>query len=88
MNNKNQSSKDLITLELLAQRKAEKLEEVRKAKERIHHTARQLFAPVEPKNGMDSFMQNINSGMAIYDGVMTGIKIMRRVRSFFMKKKK
>ena len=33
-------------------------------------------------------MQHVNTGIAVYDGVMTGIKIMRKVRSYFTKKKK
>lgn len=86
--NTNNPQDTIITLEVIAQRKAEKLEEVRKVKEQMNRTARELFAPIAPSNGMDAFMQNVNSGIAIYDGVMTGIKIMKRISSYFQKKKR
>ena len=58
----------IITLEVIAQRKAEKLEEVQQAKKEM--------------------VQHINTGIAVYDGVRTGIKIMQRIRGYFLKKKK
>ena len=70
----------IITLEVIAQRKAEKLEEVQ--------TIHELFAPVEQKGGVEGIMQHINTGIAVYDGVRTGIKIMQRIRGYFLKKKK
>lgn len=37
---------------------------------------------------MDNMMQHINAGIAAYDGLMTGLKILRRVRGFFSRNKK
>ena len=71
-----------------ARRKAEKREEVLKAKTQITETLRELFVPEENKGGIEGIMQHVNTGIAVYDGVMTGIKIMRKVRSYFTKKKK
>lgn len=33
-------------------------------------------------------MQHVNMGIAAYDGVMTGIKVLRRIRTFFGSKKR
>ena len=43
---------------------------------------------VRVDNRIDSLMQQINMGIAAYDGLMTGIKILRRVRGFFGGKNK
>lgn len=86
--NYNTPKNTIITLEDIARRKNEKREEVRKAKEQMTETLHELFVPEENKGGVEGIMQHINTGIAVYDGVMTGIKIMRRVRSFFVKRKK
>lgn len=78
----------LITLEMIAQRKAEKSEEARQAKKKMVQTLHELFAPVEQKGGMEGIMQHVNTGIAVYDGIRTGIKIMQRIRGYFQKKKK
>ena len=77
----------LITLEMITRQKAEKLEEVRKAKKEMVQTIHELFAPVEQKGGVEGIMQQVSTGIAVYDGVRTGIKIIKRVRGFFRKKK-
>lgn len=76
-----------ITLESLTRMKTEKLEEVRASKKRINEQARELFTPLQPQKGTNALMQNISSGIAIFDGVMTGIRIMRKIQRFFSKKK-
>lgn len=77
----------VITLEVIAQQKAEKLKEVQKTKENISGLVHELFAPTESQSGMMGLMHHVNTGIAVYDGVRTGIKIMQRIRSFFRKKK-
>ena len=44
----------IITLEVIAQRKAEKLEEVQQAKKEMVQTIHELFAPVEHKGGVEA----------------------------------
>lgn len=72
-----------ISLDTIRQMKAEKLKEVRTSKERMTQQARSLLAPLKPQSGGNALMQNISSGIAIFDGLMTGIRIMRRIRRFF-----
>ncbi|GAE22131.1 hypothetical protein JCM10003_1690 [Bacteroides pyogenes JCM 10003] len=47
-------------------------------------TAKELFAPLAPAaTKADAIARAFNTGSAIIDGVITGIKIMRNVRRFF-----
>lgn len=76
------------SVESIAQRRAEKKEEILCSKARIQNLTQELFAPQKSKNQMDNMMQHINAGIAAYDGLMTGLKILRRVRGFFSRNKK
>lgn len=76
------------TLEFISKQKAEKKAEILDSQKRMQDLTQQLFAPTQSKNKMDSIMQHINMGMATYDGIMTGLKILRRVQAFFRSKKK
>ena len=76
------------SVESIAQRRAEKKEEILRYKARIQNLTQELFAPQKSKNQMDNMMQHINAGIAAYDGLMTGLKILRRVRGFFSRNKK
>lgn len=72
----------------IRKRRLAKREELKLSKDRMQDLTRQLFAPQQGKNKIDSLMQQVNMGIAAYDGLMTGIKILRRVRGFFAGKKK
>ena len=76
------------SVESIAQRRAEKKEEILRSKARSQNLTQELFAPQKSKNQMDNMMQHINAGIAAYDGLMTGLKILRRVRGFFSRNKK
>lgn len=79
-----QQTSPKITLETIAQRKAELLEEINAQKETIAMTARSIFAPLAPAASKgNALMRSFNTGMAIFDGVMLGIKMMRKIRSLF-----
>ena len=77
-----------ITLEMIIQHRTEKLAEIRQAKERLADTLSALFSPIESKGGVDGIMRHVNTGIAVYDGVRTGIKIMQRLRRFFHRKRR
>ena len=76
------------TIEGIRERRLAKQEELKQSKDRMQNLSQQLFAPQQGKNKIDSLMQQVNMGIAAYDGLMTGIKILRRVRGFFGDKKK
>ena len=85
MNNPQENSKTVITLEMICQQKAEKLAEIRASKQRIVNNAREIFHPNETIKGANALVNNFSSGMIIFNGVMTGFKIIKRIRNFFRK---
>ncbi len=82
----NDSPKSKITLEMIGQQKTEKLAEIRESKQRISETVRHLFKPEETMEGTQGIMHNFNSGIAIFNGLITGFKIIKRIRNFFHKR--
>lgn len=75
---------EILTLEELQQQKAEALEELRAQKQAMADTARNLFAPIAPAaNKGTAIMRAFNTGMAVFDGVMLGMKLMRKARKIF-----
>lgn len=82
MSNTQSSSK--ITLEEISERKLQLLKEIRMQKETIGTSAKNLFAPLAPATSKaDSIMRSFNTGMAVFDGVVMGIKIMQKIRKYF-----
>ncbi len=86
MTSSNESQKVSYTLEIICQQKAEKLAEIRASKQRMSESVRQLFKPEETMEGAHAVMHNFNSGIAIFNGIMTGFKIIKRIRNFFRKR--
>ena len=83
MNTLNNTHKNVMTLEKICQQKDEKLIEIRASKQRITETARQIFRPNESESKANTLMDNFNSGVAIFNGIMTGFKIIKRIRNYF-----
>jgi len=80
----NSQTPSKITLEEISERKLQLLKEIRMQKENISNTAKDLFAPLAPATSKaDSLMRSFNTGMAVFDGVVMGIKIMRKIRGYF-----
>lgn len=80
----NQSTSPKITLNDIARRKEELLEEIRAQQKTMATTARSIFAPLAPAASKgNAMMRSFNTGMAIFDGVMLGIKMMKKIRSLF-----
>ena len=83
MNITQDTPKTEITLEMIRQQKAEKLSEIRASKQRMTEQARELFKPSEAMKSTNVLMSNFSSGVAIFNGVMTGFKIIKRIKSIF-----
>ena len=64
------------TLEMIRQQRIDKKKEILQSKEQMLHLAHH-------KNKFEGMMQHVNMGIAAYDGLMTGIKVLRRIRAFF-----
>lgn len=88
MNTPNETPKTNITLEMILRQKVTKQAEIRESKQRINDISRQIFHPAqEAATGANALMNNFQSGMVIFNGVMTGFKIIKRIRTFFLRKK-
>ena len=73
-----------FTLEKIAERKKKLLNEIHAQKKAMTATTREIFAPLAPAtNKADALMRSFNTGMAVFDGVVMGIKIMRKIRAYF-----
>lgn len=73
-----------ITLEEITRRKKELLAEIHVQKQAMTATVHEIFAPLAPANNKaDAIMRSFNTGMAVFDGIMMGIKIMRKIRKYF-----
>ena len=83
MNNPNIHTNPAITLEDIVRMKAEKLEEIRASKGRIRNAAQDLFRPKRTDTDNNVLMNNVSSGIAIFNGIMTGFRIINRIRKFF-----
>lgn len=82
------NTKEIYTIELISQKKEEKRAEIQASQKRMQHISQELFSPTRSDNKIDSMMQHINMGIAAYDGIMTGIKVLRRIQNFFSQKRK
>ena len=80
------SPKEVITLDMICQQKSEKLAEIRVSKERIIRNAREIFRPSSNIEEGKTIMNNFSSGIAIFNGIITGFKIIKRIRNFFQGK--
>lgn len=76
------------TLEDIVQRKQEVLQDIRIQHQVISENTQTVFAPFMPSanEGKSSFFKSINTGMAIFDGVLVGMKVFRSFRRFFRRR--
>ena len=81
------SPKQNITLEEVTERKEEIKRQIDDQGRIITLTVRDIFAPAPSDSATNTLMNSFTKGLAIYDGVMTGIKIMRRLKAFFRRMK-
>ena len=86
MNTPKTTPKEVITLDKIYQQKAEKLAEIQASKQRIANQTLELFHPSETANGTIALMNNFSSGIAIFNGIMTGFIIIKRIRNLFRSK--
>ena len=73
-----------FTLEEISLRKKKLLNERHAQKKAMTATTGEIFAPIAPAtHKAAAIMRSFNTGMAIFDGVMLGVKVMRKVRTYF-----
>ena len=86
MNTSPDNSKVTITLDTIYQQKMERLTEIRASKQRMTESVSHLFKPEASEDASQALMHNFNSGIAIFNGLLTGFKIIKRIRNFFRKR--
>ena len=74
-----------LTLDMICQQKAEKLAEIKASKQRIVDHTREIFTPTEDADGANAWINHLSSGMTILNGVITGFRIIKRIRNFFLR---
>lgn len=76
-----------FTLESIALQKVELLQRIHVQKNVMTELARDIFAPLAPAaDKTNSMMRAFNTGMAVFDGVMMGLRIMRKFKTLFGKR--
>ena len=81
------STPQSFTLQQIAALKSQKRKELLASRERIRELGQDLFAPQVSDNKMQHIMNYVNAGMSAYDGLLTGLKVYRRIRALFPRKK-
>ena len=77
-----------VTLESIARQKAELQQKIRLQKEIMTGLTHEIFAPLRPAtNKGNAMMRTFNTGMAIFDGIVLGVKMMKKCKRFFGRKK-
>lgn len=84
MNQTTHTSALPLTLESIAQQKAKLRQQIQQRKDTIAILTKEIMAPVSPAAGKTGLMMRaFNTGMAAFDGIMLGLKIIRRMRKLF-----
>ncbi len=81
------TNKTIYSLELIAQRKAEKEAQLKKLKEQIIYTTEKIVEPPQGKNNAELWIHYAGKGMVTYQGILTAIKLYRRIRGTFSRRK-
>lgn len=76
------------TLQRIRTRKAEVKKEMRTSADTMKGTLRTLFAPPQKSNSkLGSLMNMVDQGLAVYDGVMMGMRVARNIRRIFRRRR-
>lgn len=73
-----------MTIEELTALKQQKAEELAQSRTRVADSFRQIVTPVRhTATGVRGVFRYVSTGIMVYDGIMTGIKLIRRFRRGF-----
>ena len=76
-----------ITLDDIEYLKDLKMKEIQLYKDRMLKRTHLIFAPIEPAtNKAEALMRTFNTGMAVFDGVMMGLKTIGKIKKFLDRK--
>ena len=83
MNTTNDISHPFFTLDEIIRLKEKKQEEIRASKERINQTVGMLCHSKETDETDLSLMKYFNSGITLFNGIVTCFKFIQRIRRYF-----
>lgn len=77
------------TMDDIVRLKQKLQEDIHNQKTIMSDLTHEIFAPLAPAPaGKNGLMHSFNKGVAIFDGVVLGLKVIQKFRSFFHHKKK
>lgn len=90
METKMTDNKRKLRLEDISRRKELLLADIRYRQEKIGNYTRRISSPFFRASDRDSnsLVKTFNKGMAIFDGFLIGMKIIKSIRSTFTKKRR
>lgn len=75
-------------LQEIRTRKAEVKSQIKESADFIKTTTHKLFTPPpQATSKLGSFMNMVDQGLAVYDGVMMGMRVARNIRRIFGKRR-
>ncbi len=75
-------------LQEIRTRKAEVKSQIKESADFIKITTHKLFTPPpQATSKLGSFMNMVDQGLAVYDGVMMGMRVARNIRRIFGKRR-
>lgn len=80
MNGYNSNAEGEYTLEQVLEMRNKALDDVRDSAGNIRLTMQRLFEPPKATNPLGMFAGNIDRVIAVYDGVLLGMKVIRKIR--------
>lgn len=79
--------KKTITLEEIHKRKEAVKLQMDKQKNIIISSVKEAFSPTPAEKAAHPLIKKFSTGVAIFEGLMTGIKIIRKIKAIFKRKK-
>ncbi len=76
-----------ITLADLRNHKQEVLKDVRAQQNLLNNRFERIIAPFTRTEGTNPLLNSFNFGVAAIDGIIMGVKTLRKITQFFSKKK-
>lgn len=76
-----------ITLEDLKEHKREILGEIHEQQNLLNDRFERIVAPFTRSENSNPLMNTFNMGMAAFDALASGFRIMRKISNFFMRKR-
>lgn len=75
-----------MTFDDILVKRNETLENIRKSSSRIKELTSSMFSPPKRSGRFGSVINNVDRILAVYDGVMFGVKIIGRVRKLIRRR--